>query len=596
VPELRSDVGLQLRRRGAGPEAGLAAFVFVQALAALVYRDHFDVLTWWTRETWLLLILLWAKNLLLAFLAAALVVLAFRFTEGAGAASWPGWTPALVGSAAAALVLGTALRWVWPSLIPPAQFCDTFTELEPVLRDPLGIPWIGTTPWPGASHEQISNLYARVTHASVVAFGGGAEGLLSVAALPGTLLLPAMLWLGLEAGGPAVGVIALSLAAFAAWPLNVARWGHEGSAVLPLLTAGLAGLLAGHRTGRVAWGLFAGACLGFSLHTHPAAWATVGALALWGIFRLASVPAERRLVAAAAIAGALALAPFAWGFVRMPSRLGGHLRDVNLRKVVRDVSAPAGAGGAGLARRLAYNALHYTAIFTGAADPNPRHGLTSAAKLPLLAGLAALLGAAAAFRTGAPTAERALLVFAGGTVLAGVLSDPGAAPNSFRVCALVPPLLVWAARSLRAFSVRAGPFVRARPGLIAALAVSALIATDTVPFLASWPFDAGVAAAFDTGETEAGRLLGLVGSGNVALDPGAVRHPIVIETVARRVSPQAAVPDWPVREPREMSGTGAGWYVSEARRLAALCAFRRCGRPIRLDPHGRALDLVRLGP
>jgi hypothetical protein len=597
MPELRRDERLQLKWPRAGIETGLALFVFLQTLVALVRSDRLEVLLWWTRETWLLLTLLWAKNLVLAALAAAVAVAAFRWLEGTrGAAPPAARTRALVWSAASALVLGAALRWVWPSILPPAQFSDTFSELEHVLRDPLGAPWIGMTPFPAATHDQISNLYARIAHASLVAFGGGAEGLLSVAAVPGTLLLPALLWLGLEVGGPAVGVIALWFVACGAWPLNVARWGFTGSAMLPLLTAGLAALLAGRRTGRTAWGLLAGACLGFSLHTHPGAWATVGALALWGVVRFVSVAADRRLIAATALAGALALAPFAWGFVREPSRLGGHLRDVHLQKPVRDVSAPSGAGAAGLTRRLAYNALSYTALFTGAADPNVRHGMASHARLPLLMGLAALLGAAAAFRPGAPAGERALLVFAGGSFLAGILSDPGGAPNSFRVCALVSPLFVWAAMSLRAASVRVGALVRAGPGLVAALAVAAVFATDTVPFLARWPFEPGVEASFSVGESEAGRLLDLVGARSVTLDPGVVRHPIVIETVARRVSFRAPVPAWPERAPEDMAGTGAGWYVSDARRLERLCALRRCGHPVRLNQYGPEVDLVRLGP
>ena len=597
MPELRGDERLQLRRPRAGIETGLALFVFLQTLAALVRSDRLEVLLWWTRETWLLLALLWAKNLGLAALAAALVVAAFRFLEAAaGAGPHAARARALAWSAASALVLGTVLRWIWPTILPPAQFSDTFSELEHVLRDPLGAPWIGTTPFPGSPHDQISNLYARTAHASVVAFGGGVEGLLSVAAVPGTLLLPAVLWLGLEVGGPAVGVITLWLVACGAWPLNLARWGFTGSAMLPLLTAGLAALLAGQRTGRAGWGLLAGACLGFSLHTHPGSWATVGVLAVWGVVRFASVAADRRLIVTTALAGAIALAPFAWGFVREPSRLGGHLRDVHLQKPVRDVSAPSGAEATGLARRLAYNALNYTALFTGAADPNARHGMKAHSRLPLFVGLAALLGAAAAFRSGAPTGERALLVFAGGSFLAGILSDPGGAPNSFRVCALVSPLLVWAAMTLRAASVRVAGLVPIGPGLVAALAVTAVIASDTVPFLTRWPFEPVVEANFGVGDSEAGRLLGLVEAQNVTLDPGVVRHPIVIETVAGRVSFRTPVPAWPLRAPDDMAGTGRGWYVSDARRLERLCALRRCGHPVRLNQYGPEVDLVRLGP
>ena len=445
------------------------------------------------------------------------------------------------------------------------------------------------------ARAEISNLYAHVTHAAVVAFGGDATGFLSVAAVPGTLLLPAMLWLGFEVGGPGAGVLALWLTAVAAWPLNVARWGHEGSPLLPLMAAGLAALLAGLRTRRAVWGLAAGACFGLALHTHPGAWATVGVLALWGVGRAAAFPKERRLAAAAALAGGLALAPFAAGFLREPSRLGGHLKDVHLQKPVRDVEAPRGAGVTGFAHRLAYNALAYTAIFTGAADPNVRHGLPAKAKLPILLGVAALFGAAGSFKAGAATPERALLVFAGGTLLAGVLSDPGGAPNSFRVCALVPPLLVWAAVSLRAAAARLGGATRTAPGIVVALAVSTVLAGDAVPFLTRWPFEESLDAAFDVAGTEAGRLLGLAGAQNVTLDPAVVQHPIVIEATARPVS-FVPVPRWPLRAPDEGAEPGAGWYVSAAHRLDGLCAVRHCGRPIRLALRGPEVDLVRIGP
>jgi len=70
----------------------------------------------------------------------------------------------------------------------------------------------------------------------------------------------------------------------------------------------------------------------------------------------------------------------------------------------------------------------------------------------------------------------------------------------------------------------------------------------------------------------------------------------VIETVVRRVSFRAPVPAWPERAPDDMAGTGAGWYVSDARRLERLCALRRCGHPVRLNQYGPKVDLVRLGP
>ena len=258
------------------------AVVALQAFLALARRDGWSVLLAPGRGTWLLVLVLWAKDLVLAGLAGALAAAACRWVNAGDGTRGPARRAPLLAGCAASFAAGTTLRGMLADVCPPGQFSDTFAEIAHVLRDPSAT-WLGTTPVPGQNLDQISKLYARAAHALLAAFGGGDAGLLAIAAVPATLLLPAIAWLGAEAAGARAGAVAMGLAAASSWALDVGRWGFTGSAMLPLLAAGAAALLAGERTGRAAWGALGGALLGLALHTHPAAWAVDGLLALYGL-------------------------------------------------------------------------------------------------------------------------------------------------------------------------------------------------------------------------------------------------------------------------------------------------------------------------
>jgi hypothetical protein len=589
VPELRRDERLQLKRSG-NPSGGFAAglllgaVIGVQAFLALAARDGWSVLLAPDHATWLLVALLWIKDLAFGLAAFILATALFRrFSEDVDESESGGSRGMLALAVAAGVALGVALRWVGPGVVPPAQFSDTFSEIERVLRDP-GAPWLGTTPFPGETHDQVSNLYARTAHVLLTSFGGREVGLLAIAAVPATLLLPAVLWLGAEVWGARVGAVALALVACASWPLNIGRWGFTGSAMLPLLAGGTAAVLAGDRTHRPAWGAVGGLGLGLALHTHPGAWAVVGLLALCGLALGAARRVNRRVLMAATLGGAVALAPFAYGFVGEPARLGGHLKDVYLLKRVRDVKSPAGTGLTGGAARIAYNLVHYTAVFTGADDPNPRHALPGSPALPLAVGLAALFGAAAGLRPGAAVGERVLLVFGCGALLAGVLADPGGVPNTFRICALIVPAFLWAAFSIERVATRLAPRFGTSAGAVLALTVAALLVSDGVPFLARWSFDPRVERAFEEQETEAGRRLLRLGEAPRILDPGAVRHPLVLEVLSGPADARIPLPRLPLRTPAGLVGLPPGspfWYVSNAQGLGALrSAGWKCARGI----------------
>jgi len=276
-------------------------------------------------------------------------------------------------------------------------------------------------------------------------------------------------------------------------------------------------------------------------------------------------------------------------FVKDPSKIGGHLKDVHVERAVKDAAAPTASGLAGVVHRLAYNTAHYTSVLAGGRDPNPRHAIPGMPALPLLVGAAALLGAALAARE-AGLAGQVLLVFAVGALLAGILADPSGVPNTFRICAFLVPAFVWAALALERAAARLGRLAGASAAALLILAAAAVLSLDGTRFLSRWPFERVVEARFAEGETEAGRLLFRL-TGEARVDAAATTSPWAVALFARGGAgkePLAALATGP-------GGEEAYWYLTDASRARALCAARACGRAVPTSLAQPGLVLVRVG-
>lgn len=577
-------------------------FVAVQTFAGLARGDRWEVLFFFTGETWLHVSLLWLRNVGLAAAAGLLAGWVLRRTlaipeDGPGSAEWPS-----AGARETALVLlvataGVPLRWIAADLVPPGLWVDIPYETLPVLLEPARGLWAGVTPLVtgGETHEVISNTFLVYARAVYGLFGRTDLGFLAISALPGCLIPTAVWWLARELYGRRVALLALALAGVAGWPLVLARWGHIAALTVLLVLFALAATLSARRTGRAACAALAGLTLGLSLHLHTAAWAIAPMFALFtlGALRRKSF---QKLVLAGWLFAVLAAAPFVVPLLSNGSRLGGHARDVHLGKPVPDVSVPRVKGLLALPVSLAYNVLRYSGLLLFTHDPNPRHVLPGrGAVLPLL-GAAALVGAActACRGLGGEPREGLFLLVSCGILAAGILSDPGGAPNTFRTCALLGPALVWAAVTLVRWSDRWETAGRVR-GRVALPAVVALtFAAETVPFFAEWPFDPRVERAFSQVDTEAGRLLRRLGDAARVVDPGAVSQPIVLEALSGPSVASTAMPRLPVRSPIVLAATAPAsclWYVCRRESLAVLRgAGWRCARGI--APDGNVPEVV----
>lgn len=578
-------------------------FAALQTFVWLARRDRFEVLLWWTGETWLYVLLLWLKDLALAGAAGLLAACLLRLVTGAAAREGRDPPTPLRPLTEAAwvlpiLALGAGLRWIFAAWNPPGLWVDVVYAARPLFgREPppfWGATRFGMNP---ASHEVVSNLYVTFVRGVFALFGSGETGFFAISALPGTLALPALWWLAREAFGARTGILAALCGALLGWPLLLARWTSTAALLLTLVLLGAAAALAALRTGRLLPALLSGACVGLSLHTHASAGAVAAGFAAFGLLQAREKRARRLVLGAGAVA-ALAFAPLAFSFVRDPGRIGGHLRDVHLGTPVKDSAVREAPGVLRLPAAFASNALEYSGVLLWTRDPNLRHAAGRTVLSPLV-GAVALLGFGLAAARQAP-ADVLLLLVASGSLLAGILSNPGGAPNTLRVSALAAPAAVLAAAVFTSAISRVARAGRAREGILLAGLAALLVAVETLPALIGAPGHAGVAAKFCAMETETGRILGTLAVSPVLVERGAVPRPVVVEAVAHGRDRSLSLDLYPVMARADIRSAPPAepfWLLATPDGLASLAGGGLvCGRGIAPAEGGSGVLLARVRP
>jgi hypothetical protein len=588
-------------RRFEGAVPALGIFAAAQTFLFFARRDHFAVLFWWTRESWLLVTLLWMKDLGLAAVAFLLLRYLARKTavlpepaDGAGRGS--GHVLLFI----AILATGVALRWIAPQQIPPGVWGDSLYEAEAGLRNPGETPWYGGVPFAIEGGGTVSYLYVRFCEFLFRIFGRGDAGLLAQSAIPGCLALPAVYWLGREIAGRRVALTAMALLALAMSPLVFSRWAYTAALLLPLVLAAAAAVLRALRTSRIGWAILAGALIGLSLHTYVPAWAIAASFAAFGLAQIRR-PGRWRILLAADTAAVLAFLPFAIAFFQFPDRLGGRARNVSFLVLSRNVALAEGSGPVAILLRLLHNVVEYTGTLIWTGDPNARNGIPGRPAATVLIGVAALLGlvlSARRARAGDP-GHQLLLWIAGAGLAAGILSNPADAPNALRILPVFGVVTVLAAGALNRIVPAAAHALTVRPAFLWGLGLSLVFLLETVPFLTRWPDDDLVAASFSPIESEAGRMARVLGRAPIVLEPDVLPRPLVFETLVSGTDASRPVPRLPRRSAADllrMPPGGAFWYLARDVDLETLRrASWRCP-PRRIGEAARTTSIFRVAP
>ena len=543
MPELRSDERLQLKRprllfalsAPAGATLVFSAFVALETFIFFAREDRWGVLFYFTSETWLYITLLWIKNIGLALLAGLLFTALVKWTARLETDPPALSTRGVLAVALVASGAGVALRFLWPELYPPGVWFDPPFEARALLVKPDGLPWVGGVPLYerpelAGNRELVSYVYLHFYDAVFRVFGRAEAGFGALSAVPGALTIPAAAWLAWEVWGGFTGSLAAVLVALSLWPLVFSRWGYTAAALIPLALFAGAATLAALRTRRLRFALLAGACLGLSLHTHSSSWAVAAGL---GVFSLVLLREKetRGFVLAAWLAAGLAFLPFGIGYLRNPANLGGRIRDVPAGSRVSGDYGVALKGPLRIPATLALNAIDYAGVLVWTPDPNPRDGLPGRPALHPVLGVLAFVGftRAAARRT---RGDLLLLSLAAGSLAAGVLSNPGGAPNTIRTCVFIPAALLAAASVLGTWGAALTRGLLARPSITALGVVALVLPFETSLFLCAWPENGAVRAHFCVTETSAARLARSLGEGGVVLEPASLRHPFVFDALS----------------------------------------------------------------
>ena len=410
------------------------------------------------------------------------------------------------------VAVAAVLRFAWLGDVPPGLYRDeAYNGLDAVevLR--------GTTLVFFEANNGREPLFIYLVAGAVALLGRTPVAIRIVAAILGTLTVPAAYALFRALYGRDVALLGAAVLAITVWPIQLSRIGFRAVA-LPLFTAlALWQLWAAVRTGKTARFAVAGALYGASFYTYLAARFTPLALLAWLLLRgrRHAPPIRPRNLLVFAAAALIVLAPLA-------AYVGAHWAAFSQRAGQVSVFNPAINGG-DLWGTLARHAVGVAGMFNVRGDFIPRHNVPLRPVFDPLLGAAFLLGViVAAVRRN--EADRLVLLWVGVMLGPTLLAED--APHFLRGVGVLPVLFALPALGLHWLGETLGR--RASRGL-AALVLAGLLAGGLAftvrDYFVRYARDPGTAYAFEAGPAqlaaETNAYLGAGWQGGWTAPPGA---------------------------------------------------------------------------
>jgi hypothetical protein len=324
-------------------------------------------------------------------------------------------------------------------------------------------PLIGDRPGWVKTH----NLYLYFCWSVQWLFGFGRLGVKMISVVPAVLAAPLLYLFARSFLSRPAALAAGGLLAVSAWHVTLSRWGWDEVLVTTLAIPVFHLACRAVATRDAAPAAFAGLLSGLSLYGYVAA--RLGAVAAV-LFFLCQAAAGRdawpwRLLGAfllGLLASAHPLFVLWWGD---PHSAWVRVNELSiLPQVLEGDVAP-----------LVDNVRAYLGMFHFEGDPNPRHGVPGEPVLhPIAGGLFVLGVAVSVWRLGRGESQACLLWAVGG-LLGGILSDPRAAPNAYRVGLVAPACCLFCGMAIDVL-LREVEGIRRAPRWLAGAAVVLVLA------------------------------------------------------------------------------------------------------------------------
>ena len=287
-------------------------------------------------------------------------------------------------------------------------------------------------------------LFIYLVAGSIAALGHTPVAVRLVAAILGTLLIPATALMGRALFSDRVGLLAAAVTAISVWSLNLSRVGFR-TVTLPLILALCVWQAAvAVRTGRLGHFVAAGALYGLLFYTYLGARFTpialLAALAVWwlGQTREARAAFPWRGAAVAGVTALVVAAPLFAYLALHPGEGEGRGVQVSILNPVINEGDPVGL--------LLRQAVATAAMFTFRGDFNPRHNVPLRPVFDPLIALAAVLGLGIALAHWRRASDAFILAWTGVMLLPTVLAED--APHFLRAVGVLPIAFLFPALGL----------------------------------------------------------------------------------------------------------------------------------------------------
>ncbi len=368
---------------------------------------------------------------------------------------WVEW-----GLLALILLLAIALRTYRLGQIPPGIFVDetnaaldAISIMEGRPDSPFGVGWFETP-----------SLYAYYLVALFRLLGTTFIALKAASLIPAILTVAALYPLARLLFGPAVALVSTAFLAFARWHLTMSRWGWNevGPPLFQLLATYF--LIRATRERRARDFALAGLCLGLGMYTYLASRLVVIIVVAYLTYRIIFERGFLRRTWRGLVLFVLVyvatFAPLAQTYARNPFTFLNRSRQVS---IAHDVER-AGGDLALLAQPWRWrespertntawqvvrrSLVAHLKMFHLRGDFNPRHNLPGKPMLDPVTGILFVLGLGLAARRIGDHRWALLVFWPPITLLGGILSTAGEAPQGYRTLGVVPAVALLAGGAL----------------------------------------------------------------------------------------------------------------------------------------------------